>query len=111
MRAFGRQPKRTARGNLYRGLALAVTAVVGLTTTASHAAEPPPGATSCTGCHATGRTETAVPPIVGRNADELRATLHAFRSGERPATVMNRIAKGFSDTELDAIAVWFANVR
>jgi cytochrome c553 len=32
----------------------------------------------------------------------------AFRSGERPATLMNRIAKGFSDEESRAIGVWLA---
>ena len=31
-----------------------------------------------------------------------------FRDGSRPATVMTRIAKGFSDDELRAIAAWFA---
>jgi cytochrome c553 len=34
--------------------------------------------------------------------------MRAFRSGERPATVMNRIAKGFSDDEIGAIADWLA---
>ena len=32
----------------------------------------------------------------------------AFRSGARPATVMDRIAKGFSEPEAAAIATWFA---
>ncbi|WP_425350951.1 c-type cytochrome, partial [Methylobacterium aquaticum] len=30
------------------------------------------------------------------------------RSGARPATVMTRIAKGFSDEESRAIAAWIA---
>jgi cytochrome c553 len=30
--------------------------------------------------------------------------MKAFRSGQRPATVMDRIAKGFSDDEIRAIA-------
>jgi sulfide dehydrogenase cytochrome subunit len=32
--------------------------------------------------------------------------MRAFRSGEKPATVMDRIAKGFSDEETRAIADW-----
>jgi cytochrome c553 len=32
----------------------------------------------------------------------------AFRDGSRPATVMTRIAKGFSDDELHAITAWLA---
>jgi cytochrome c553 len=31
-----------------------------------------------------------------------------FRSGERPATVMTRIAKGFTAEEARAIAEWLA---
>jgi cytochrome subunit of sulfide dehydrogenase len=73
------------------------------------AAAPPPGATSCSGCHATSvRVDTPVPPILGRKPDEIKAAMQAFRSGERPSTVMGRIAKGFSDGEILAIAVWLA---
>ena len=32
----------------------------------------------------------------------------AFRSGAREATLMNRIAKGFSEDETRAIARWIA---
>ena len=35
------------------------------------------------------------------------AAMQAFRNGQRPATVMDRIAKGFSDDEIKAIAAWF----
>jgi cytochrome c553 len=34
-----------------------------------------------------------------------------FRSGQRPATVMGRIAKGFSDDEIKAIAAWWSSQR
>ena len=34
--------------------------------------------------------------------------MQAFRSGERPSTVMGRIAKGFPKDEIQAIAVWLA---
>ena len=39
------------------------------------------------------------------------AAMQAYRSGQRPATVMDRIAKGFSDDEIKAIAVWFGEQR
>ena len=68
---------------------------------------PPPGAASCTGCHAADpKIETRVPRIAGRPASEIVAAMEAFRSGQKPATVMNRIAKGFSDAEIRAIAEW-----
>ena len=73
------------------------------------AAEPPPGASSCSGCHATSAAvNTPVPRIRGRKPDEIVAVIAAFRSGERPSTVMGRIAKGFSEDEIRAIAVWLA---
>ena len=67
----------------------------------------PPGALSCAGCHGARPLEgRIVPPIAGRPADETMAALAAFRSGERPATVMDRIAKGFDAAETRAIAIW-----
>jgi cytochrome subunit of sulfide dehydrogenase len=76
------------------------------------AAEPPPGASSCTGCHAAGtRVDTAVPRLVGRGAGEIVAQMNAFKSGQRPGTVMDRIAKGFTDAEIEAIAGWYAQQK
>jgi cytochrome c553 len=37
--------------------------------------------------------------------------MQAFRSGQRAATVMDRIAKGVSDEETRAIAVWLGQKR
>jgi cytochrome subunit of sulfide dehydrogenase len=69
---------------------------------------PPPGAASCTGCHAeSAKVETRVPRITGRAPAEIVAAMEAFRSGQKPATVMDRIAKGFTDAEIRMIADWF----
>ena len=69
----------------------------------------PPGAASCSGCHAaSAAVKSPVPRILDRNPDEIIAAMLAFRSGERPSTVMGRIAKGFSDDEIRAIAIWLA---
>ena len=73
------------------------------------ATEPSAGATSCSGCHSTStKVETLVPPLRGRDAAEIISAMQGFRSGERPSTVMGRIAKGFSAGEIQAIAVWLA---
>ncbi|MGL4962263.1 MAG: c-type cytochrome [Inquilinus sp.] len=69
------------------------------------AAAQPSGAASCSGCHA---GAGPVPSLEGRPAAEIAAAMAAFRSGERPATVMDRIAKGFTDDETRAIAEWLA---
>jgi sulfide dehydrogenase cytochrome subunit len=34
--------------------------------------------------------------------------MQEFRSGQRAGTVMDRIAKGFTDDEIQALAAWFA---
>jgi cytochrome subunit of sulfide dehydrogenase len=75
------------------------------------APEPPPGASSCSGCHATRRADTAVPPLVGRPASDIIAQMQAFKSGQKPATVMGRIAKGFTDAEIQDIANWYAQKK
>jgi cytochrome subunit of sulfide dehydrogenase len=54
------------------------------------------------------KVETPVLRILGRQPAEIIAAMLAFRSGARPSTVMGRIAKGFSDDEIRAIAVWLA---
>jgi len=71
--------------------------------------ESPVGAASCSGCHpARPGLESAVPRLTGRNPADIVAQMRAFRSGQRAATVMDRIAKGYSDAEVEAIAAWYA---
>jgi cytochrome c553 len=49
-----------------------------------------------------------VPRIVGRDATQITTAMTEFRTGKRPATVMDRIAKGFTDDETKAIAAYLA---
>jgi cytochrome c553 len=74
--------------------------------------EPPPGASSCSGCHAAkAGVDTAVPGLAGRKAADIVAEMRAFKSGEKPSTVMGRIAKGLTDAEVEAIAAWYAQQK
>src|SRR3954452_5772551 len=74
----------------------------------ARAADAPPGAASCSGCHATpSSAQTPVPPLNGRSAADVVSQMAAFKSGERKGTIMDRIAKGFSDEETRAIAAWY----
>ena len=69
----------------------------------------PPGASSCTGCHAAKRIpDSVIPRIAGRKAADIVQFMREYRSGAWPSTVMGRIAKGFNDQQIDAIAAWFA---
>jgi sulfide dehydrogenase cytochrome subunit len=69
---------------------------------------PPPGASACAGCHVEG---AAMGAIDGRPAAEIAAALAEYRSGVRPASVMSRIAKGFSEEESRAIAAYLSRQR
>lgn len=74
-------------------------------------AASPPGAASCLGCHSIAADGTPVPPLGSFTAEQVVTAMQAFRSGDRPATVMNRIAKGYSDEEIKAIAQWYARSK
>jgi cytochrome c553 len=81
-------------------------------TSASAIDIPPPGAAGCSGCHPAGRAvDTTVTRLAGRNPSDIVAAMEAFRSGQRHGTVMDRIAKGFSDDEIKAIAAWYAKQK
>jgi cytochrome c553 len=68
-------------------------------------------AAACAICHGTdGRPAPSAPliPLAGLPRDHISAQMRAFRDGKRPATVMHQIAKGYTDPQIDAIAVWYA---
>lgn len=67
----------------------------------------PAGASSCSGCH-DAKVANTLPPLKGRPTAELVTAMQEFRSGKREATVMGRIAKGFSEEETQAIATWLS---
>lgn len=70
-------------------------------------------AATCFACHGTdGRmADGGITPIAGRSHEQLRRVLHAYRNEDVPnTTVMNRIASGYSEAELDAIALYFSGL-
>ena len=93
----------------------AVAAAIGLVSVAAAlvaSAEPPAGAASCSGCHpASPRVTSPVPRLIGRDRVAIVRAMQEFRSGQRAGTVMDRIAKGFTDEEIQAIAAWYASQK
>jgi sulfide dehydrogenase cytochrome subunit len=65
---------------------------------------------ACQGCHgAAGQGSEGIPLLAGNSTRaELEAMLKAFRANERPGTVMGRIARGYSDAEIAALAQYYA---
>jgi sulfide dehydrogenase cytochrome subunit len=67
-------------------------------------------AAACAICHGSeGRAVTKdVIPLAGLPREHIATQMRAFRDGQRPATVMHQIAKGYTDAQIDAMAAWFA---
>ena len=67
---------------------------------------------ACAACHGPdGRSQGAIPSFNTLPKDGIVEALRAFRSGERQGTVMNRIAKGLEDADIEAIAAYVATPR
>jgi len=67
---------------------------------------------TCAGCHGTdGVSVGPGPTIAGMSAEYLSETMKGFRSGEIRSTIMQRIAKGYSDADIDAMAKYFAGKK
>jgi cytochrome c553 len=69
-------------------------------------------AATCANCHAAeSRVDGAIPPIGARDPNTLLQQLKDFKSGARPATVMHQLARGFTDAQLEQLAVYFAQAN
>lgn len=103
---------------LAMGLAILVATPVLAPPAVSAARDPAPGGTpevkaallaaTCSGCHVKAATKDGFPSIYGRPAAEIRDRLFSFRSGQREGTVMNRLAKGYDDAEIELLATYLS---
>jgi cytochrome c553 len=67
----------------------------------------------CAGCHGP-KGISAVgtfPNLAGQKADYLAAQLKAFRAKTRVAAVMNGMAGGLKDEDIDNLAAYFASLK
>ncbi|EED65790.1 c-type cytochrome [Comamonas testosteroni] len=67
-------------------------------------------AASCANCHGPdGRSTGVIPQLRGLPEAHLLQRLQAFKAGTaKDATVMTRLAKGYDDEQLQALAQWFS---
>ncbi len=69
-------------------------------------------ASTCSGCHgANADGSGGIPGLKGQQQVYLAQQLKAFKAGSRPATVMNRLAKGYSDEEIAGLALHFSRLK
>jgi len=95
--------------------AVAIAALGSLTASASAAdGVPYPNlgrdvAANCANCHGTdGRSGGAIPSLAGQDAAVTVQRMKEFRDGRRAATVMQQLAKGYTDVQIEAAAAYFA---
>jgi cytochrome subunit of sulfide dehydrogenase len=64
---------------------------------------------TCVACHGPGGSSQgpATPHIAGLAPDTFIDAMKAYRDGSRPATVMDRIAKGYTENEIRLMAEYF----
>lgn len=64
----------------------------------------------CAPCHGTNGQEflEAMPPLAGMPEEQFINAMTSFREGTRPAIIMDRVARGFTDEEINVMAKWFA---
>ncbi len=91
-------------------LPLLLGAALALPPIAAQAAEPVPlAAQGCVGCHGVrGTGADPTPRIAGRPNSEITAQMQAFAANQRPGTIMGRIARGYTDADIAAIAAYFS---
>ena len=95
-------------------LALGVHAGAGAATAEEQRLRTRALAATCAQCHGTdGRAVEgeAMIRLAGRDADYLLTQLLAFRSGQRPATIMHQITRGYSPEQLETVAKYFSQVQ
>lgn len=72
----------------------------------------PLAAEGCLGCHGPeGKGAIGGAAIAGRDRAELVAIVKAFRANERAGTIMGRIARGYTDAEIETAADHFSRIR
>ena len=94
--------------NVAFGIALALAAVAGKTI----AQETNYGrnlAAACASCHGTnGKSKGLMSDLAGMPKDSIVGHMKDFKSGTKSSTVMQQLAKGYNDAQIEAIAAYFS---
>jgi len=116
--------RRAARMTVQAGIALLL--ICGSSAFGATSLEDKVLAGPCANCHGPdGRSPGAIPSIAGLPEAELKAKLLAFKSEVVPAgstassnagttagtTIMNRLAKGYTDDQITALSHYYAQMK
>ncbi len=70
-------------------------------------------ARGCLGCHGSGGVSVVAtyPSLKGKSAGTIRQSLTEYRSGQRKNPVMNAMAAGLSDDDIDNLADYIGSLK
>lgn len=111
---FKQQKTNPNRGRMPSIVSLALVTIVVLS---SSALAETPGASmlanTCAGCHGTFGSSVgpASPTIAGMSRDYFIETMLAYKEAQRPSTIMSRIARGYTDQEIELLADFFSKQK
>jgi cytochrome subunit of sulfide dehydrogenase len=95
-----------------RGIAAVFAVSIACISTAALTAPPTPAVLSnaCGGCHGTNGASAglSVPSLAGQSKEAIVDAMNGYKSGTRPATVMGRLAKGYTSDEILAMGDFFS---
>lgn len=70
-------------------------------------------ANACAGCHGTngGSAGLTMPSLAAQSKKAIVDAMKKFRSGERPSSIMGRLAKGYSDAQIEMLGDFFSKQK
>ena len=100
-----------------RSINVVAAALLALAAAAATAQVPDPNlarnlAATCANCHGTnGVSQGGTESLAGMPKDTMLRKLQEFRTGNKPATIMHQLSKGYTDEQIALIAGWFAEQK
>lgn len=87
---------------------LALSAAAQAAEPAAHRPDAGRLAHACAGCHGTyGHSLAPTPSLAGKPEEEFVAAMRDFKSGQRVSSIMNRIARAYTEEDFAAMARFF----
>jgi cytochrome subunit of sulfide dehydrogenase len=66
-------------------------------------------AATCANCHGTdGRSVGIMESLAGYDKEKFITNMKEYRSGDKPATIMHQLVKGYTDKQIADLAAYFA---
>ena len=91
-------------------IAVSVTALAGVSQAVADVERAAMVTTHCFACHSIDGTGN-MPNLVGYPPDILVMQMRMFKDGSRPATIMNRIALGYTDEDFVQMGEYYGTIK